>query len=274
MNFNEKIKKIQRSKHSLLCIGLDADPQKLPKHLRTKENGVLEFNREIIEATKDLVCAYKINFAFYEAMGTAGWGILEKTRAMIPPTILSIADAKRGDIGNSSLYYATGILKTLNFDSITVSPYLGKDSVLPFFQWEDKGGFLLALTSNEGANDFQYKKRGTLRLFEEVVRVSRKWSHNKNLGFVVGATRSRDLKSVRRLVPDSPLLIPGVGAQGGSLQSAIRNGCDNKGEMAIINASRSIIYASPEKNFAEAARTEALRLRDEMNRNREEIFHL
>jgi orotidine-5'-phosphate decarboxylase len=272
LNFTDNIKNIQRSKNSLLCIGLDTDVKKIPRFLLSKRNAVLEFNKRIIDATKDIVCAYKINFAFYEAMGKTGWTVIEKTLTLIPSSVLTIADAKRGDIGNSSLYYAKGILNDLNFNAVTVSPYLGRDSVMPFLQWEEKGVFLLALTSNEGASDFQYSKIRTRRLFEEVIVKARTWTKKKNLGFVTGATKSRDIQIARKLAPNAPLLIPGVGAQGGDLESVVRYGCSAKGDLAVVNASRSIIYASGRNNFEDAAREQALKLRNEMNHYRGKYF--
>jgi orotidine-5'-phosphate decarboxylase len=272
MNFTKNLLKLQKTKNSLLCVGLDTDPKKIPAHLRSKKNGVLEFNKQIIEATKDFSCSYKINFAFYETMGKEGWTIIEKTRALLPSSSLSIADAKRGDIGNSSSYYADAILNTMGFDSITVAPYMGKDSVLPFLEHKDKGVFLLALTSNQGAFDFQYKQIGSKRLFEEVVTTSQQWNNLKNLGFVVGATKSTDIQSVRKLAPDLPFLVPGIGAQGGSVEDVIRYGCTNDGFGVLINASRSILYASNGKDFADAARSEALKLNNEINFFRDKFF--
>lgn len=270
--FNSRLLLIQKKSNSLLCVGLDTDPKKIPVHLQSQKNGVLEFNKSIIEATKDFVCAYKINFAFYEVMGKEGWAIIEKTRAMIPSSLITIADAKRGDTGNTSGYYANAILNEMDFDSVTVAPYMGKDSVTPFLQWENKGVFLLALTSNEGAFDFQYKKTGTRRLFEEVVKTSQRWTTHDNLGFVVGATKTQDMKAVRKLAPTSPLLIPGIGAQEGSVEETVHFGCDKNGYNAIINASRSIIYASNGKDFADAARSEALKLTNEINFFRNKFF--
>lgn len=271
MTFRDRIISLERKTGSLLCVGLDSDPAKIPAHLRTKKNGVLEFNKRIIDATKDIVCAYKINFAFYETLGKDGWSIIEKTRSLIPSTILTIADAKRGDIGNSSAYYADAILNRLNFDSITVAPYMGIDSVQPFLQNEEKGVFLLALTSNSGAYDFQYAKIGKRRLFEEVVAVSQQWTEKKNLGFVVGATKSKDIASVRRLAPNAPFLVPGIGAQGGNINDVVAYGCTQDGFGVLINASRSILYASSGKDFATAARTESERLNTEINSARKQF---
>ena len=270
--FLSKLQTVQQNSDSLLCVGLDTDIKKIPVHLQSKKNGVLEFNKQIIEATKDFACSYKINFAFYEALAKDGWTIIEKTRALIPSNIITIADAKRGDIGNSSSYYANAILNEMEFDSITVAPYMGKDSVAPFLFSEEKGAFLLALTSNEGAKNFQYLKVGARRVFEEVIRISLKWNTKKNLGFVVGATKAQDMKSVRKLAPNVPLLIPGIGAQGGDLKNTIQYGCDKNGFNAIINASRSILYASNGNDFAEAARREAEKLRNEINIYRKKFF--
>ncbi|MDP1675901.1 MAG: orotidine-5'-phosphate decarboxylase [Bacteroidota bacterium] len=272
MNFVKALTVIQKKNNSLLCVGLDTDPKKIPAHLRSRKNGVLEFNKQIIEATKDFVCAYKINFAFYETMRKDGWTIIEKTRALLPSSSISIADAKRGDIGNSSSYYADAILNKMKFDSITVAPYMGKDSVLPFLEHKNKGVFLLALTSNQGAFDFQYKKIGNKRLFEEVVTISQQWNTNRNLGFVVGATKSTDIQSVRKLAPEVPFLVPGVGTQGGSVENVIKYGCTDDGLGVLINASRSILYASNGKDFADAARSEALKLNNEINFFRDKFF--
>lgn len=272
MSFASRLSSIQKKTNSLLCVGLDTDPAKLPLHLRGKKNGILEFNKQIINATKDHACAYKINFAFYESLGKEGWTIIEKTRALIPSSILTIADAKRGDIGNTSAQYAKAILTDMDFDSITVAPYMGKDSVQPFLEQKDKGVFLLALTSNAGAFDFQYQKIGKKRLFEHVVTASQQWNERKNLGFVVGATKSTDIRAVRSLAPEIPFLVPGVGAQGGSVEEVIRYGCTKDGFGVLINASRSIIYASSGKDFAGAARSEALKLNNEINFFRDKYF--
>lgn len=270
MTFSSNVRSIQTRSNSLLCVGLDTDIQKIPEPLRTRPYGILEFNKKIIDATVDLVCAYKINFAFYEALGKKGWQVLQHTRALIPSSIITIADAKRGDIGNTSSQYAKAILEDLGFDSITVAPYMGKDSVQPFLEHKEKGVFLLALTSNQGAFDFQYKKVGKKRLFEEVVIQSQRWTEHNNLGFVVGATKSKDIRAVRSLAPDLPLLVPGIGAQGGSVEEVIKYGCTKNGLGVLINASRSILYASPEKDYPAAARSEAMKLNNEINffRNR------
>lgn len=272
MIFTDKLKSIQEQNDSLLCIGLDTDVEKLPTALRGRPDAQIEFNKSIIDATHDLVCAYKINFAFYEAYGARGWDTIAGTARHIPSSIITIADAKRGDIGNSSSHYAKAILKDMPFDSVTVVPYMGRDSVEPFLFSEDKCAFILALTSNDGAHDFQMLKTGQHRLYEEVVRKSLKWNVKKNIGFVVGATKAAELKSVRAMAPTVPLLIPGVGVQGGDINNVVRFGCDKNGELAIVNASRSVLYASSGDDFASAARLEAGRLRDAMNSIREKYF--
>jgi orotidine-5'-phosphate decarboxylase len=273
MTFIEKLKTVQAQNDTLLCVGLDTDIAKIPAALRSRPDAQLEFNKRIIDATHDLVCAYKINFAFYEAYGARGWETIVETVKHIPQPIVTIADAKRGDIGNSSGYYAHAILEEMRFDSVTVAPYMGRDSVEPFLFSEDKGVFLLALTSNDGARDFQMMKSGEKRMFEHVIRKSLKWNAKNNLGYVVGATKASELKRVREMAPDVPLLIPGVGAQGGDLKNVVRYGCDANGDLAVVNASRSVLYASKnDHDFAEAARHEAARLRDAMNSVREKYF--
>jgi len=232
--------------------------------LKSSLNPVLEFNRQIIEATSDLVCAYKPNLAFYEAMGDRGLSALRETLKLIPRSILTIGDGKRGDIGNTAERYAKSLFDDFGFDSITVNPYMGLDSIEPFLKNPEKGVFLLALTSNLGSKDFQRLKINGQPLYEKVVRTAKKWNTNQNIGFVVGATHPRELKMIRKIVPEMPLLIPGIGKQGGDLKSAVRDGCDGNGQLAIINASRSIIYASSGKDFAEAARAEAKKMAEEM----------
>jgi orotidine-5'-phosphate decarboxylase len=272
MIFIDKLRAIQRTNNSLLCIGLDTDPARLPAFLKAHENPQYEFNSRIIAATEDLVCAYKINTAFYEAEGEHGWSVMRETRRSLPLSAISIADAKRGDIGNSSERYARIFLDELKFDAVTISPYMGKDSVAPFFQSPEHCAFILALTSNHGAKDFQRLKVGKKFLYEKVIETAMKWNGKKNIGFVAGATNPKELQSIRKQAPTVPLLIPGVGAQGGSVKAAVHYGCDKNGEMAIINASRSILYASGREDFAEAARTEAARIRDEINFWREKFF--
>jgi len=268
MNFSEKLLQAARTNRSLLCIGLDPDPELMPRV------GVLEFNRAIVDATSDLVCAYKPNLAFYEALGIAGLKALEKTIAYIPEGIPIIGDAKRGDIGSTARAYAQALFETLGFDAATVNPYLGYDSLEPFIQYKGKGVFILCRTSNEGSADFQNLTVSESRLFEVVAQRAREWNTFGNVGLVVGATYPEELKRVRQLCPEMPLLIPGIGAQGGDLASAVRYGVDAKGEKAIISSSRQIIYAAARgeskkvEDFAVAARDAALKLRDEINRYR------
>lgn len=273
MTFIDKLRSIQQSNNSLLCIGLDTDVARIPEELKNYDRPQFEFNRRIIEATKDLVCAYKINSAFYEAEGEAGWRALSDTLNAIPPSVISIGDVKRGDIGNSSERYASAFLHKLRFDAVTLSPYMGKDSLAPFLQSAEQGAFVLAVTSNPGAKDFQHLKVGKKFLYEKVVEKALKWSSKKNLGFVVGATQPKELKLVRKAAPSVPLLIPGVGSQGGSLEMAVRYGCDKNGFMAVINASRSILFASDAEEFADAARKEAVKLREEINTWRGKFFN-
>lgn len=272
MNFTQRLRSIQHARGSLLCIGLDTDTRLLPRHLLPSRAAATRFNRRIIEATHDLVCAYKLNLAFYEAAGDRGRECLQQTLEAIPGGIVTIGDAKRGDIGNSSGQYASALFRDLAFSSCTVSPYMGEDSVTPFMEDSERGVFVLALTSNPGARDFQYLQVRGRPLYEHVIAKAVRWNRKKNCGLVVGATRPAQLQRIRHLAGGMPILIPGIGAQGGDLASAVRFGCDTKGEMAVINASRSVIYASPGRDFARAARAEALRLRDEINRYREKYF--
>jgi orotidine-5'-phosphate decarboxylase len=277
MGFLEKLLKAARTNESLLCVGLDPDPELMPAGM-----GVLEFNRAIVDATSDLVCAYKPNLAFYEALGTEGLRALEKTVTHIPDTIPVIGDAKRGDIGSTARAYARALFETLGFDAATVNPYLGYDSLEPFIEYQGKGVFILCRTSNAGSVDFQDLvlsgksagvEGGRRPLFEVVALKAREWNALGNVGLVVGATYPEELRRVRQLCPEMPLLIPGIGAQGGDPASAVRYGVDARGEKAIISSSRQIIYAYPgggEKggDFAAAARGAALKLRDEINRYR------
>jgi len=267
VNFIEKLTKVSQKNKSLLCIGLDPDPERMPDKV-----SVFEFNKAIIEATADLVCAYKLNLAFYEALGNEGLDALKQTVSYIPDEIPAIGDAKRGDIGNTARAYARSIFDNFNFDATTVNPYLGFDSVEPFIRYREKGVFILCRTSNAGAGDFQDLRTeidGRFRpLFEIVAMKVSQWNKHGNLGLVVGATYPEELKLIRQSHPDIPLLIPGIGAQGGDLASAIRYGVDSQGEKAIINSSRQIIYASPGKDFAQAARRAATELRDQINHHR------
>ena len=258
-------------KKSFLCVGLDVDLNKIPKHLLELEDPIFEFNKAIIDATHDLAVAYKPNTAFFEAYGIKGWQSLQKTIDYINekhPEIFTIADAKRGDIGNTSSMYAKAFFEDLNFDSVTVAPYMGKDSVEPFLAFENKHTIMLALTSNEGAFDFQTLivngTRGEAKeLYKQVLETSKTWKNSENLMYVVGATKAEYFAEIRKIVPDSFLLVPGVGAQGGSLSEVCKYGLnDNVG--LLINSSRAIIYASNGTDYAEVARAEALKMQQEM----------
>ena len=267
MNFIDKLLGASRNNRSLLCVGLDPDPKLMPPKL-----SVFEFNREIIEATSDLVCAYKPNLAFYEALGIEGLRALEKTLAHVPKGIPVIGDAKRGDIASSSQAYARALFETFGFDAATVNPYLGHDSIAPFIAHADKGVFLLCKTSNAGSGDFQEtlclestSPSNTRPLFEMVALKAKEWNTWGNIGLVVGATYPEQLRSVRELCPELPLLIPGIGAQGGDLSAVVKYGVDANGEKTIISCSRQVIYASKGNDFAQAARREALKLRDQIN---------
>ncbi len=251
--------------NSLLCVGLDTDPSRLPPGL-----GIFEFNRAIIDATKDIVCAYKPNLAFYEAEGLDGLKALEDTRAHIPDDIPVIGDAKRGDIGNTATYYARALFRMLAFDAVTVNPWLGFDSVEPFIRYSDRGVFLLCRTSNRSARDFQDLKADGQLLYEHVARKALEWNTRGNIGLVVGATYPDELRRIRGLCPTMPLLIPGIGTQGGDVEVVVKNGVDGTGAGILINVSRAVLYASAGSDFAEAARAAALRLRDCINRSRRE----
>ena len=259
MKFTDKLLNISRKNKSLLCIGLDPDPELMPRV------DVLQFNKAIIEATHDLVCAYKPNLAFYEALGTEGLTILEETIRYIPGDIPVIGDAKRGDIGNTAKAYAKALFAVFGFDAATVNPYLGFDSIEPFIHYQDEGVFILCRTSNRGATDFQNLYINGLPLYEAVARKAQEWNIYGNIGLVVGATYPEDLKKVRSICPEMPLLIPGIGAQGGDLASAVNYGVDAQGEKAIINVSRQILYASNKKDFPQAARNMAEKIRTQIN---------
>ncbi len=265
------IEQIQQ-KQSYLCVGLDTDLTKIPQHLQSHPNAIVEFNKAIIDATKDFCVSYKINTAFYEAMGVKGWLAMEETVNSIPSTHFKIADAKRGDIGNTSSQYAKAFFETMNFDAITVAPYMGEDSVRPFLEYEGKWAIVLGLTSNKGANDFELKQllsenaEEHLRaefLYERVLRTVSKWGNLGNLMFVVGATQAEEFVNIREIIPDHFLLVPGVGAQGGSLKD-ISQKAMNKDCGLLVNASRAIIYASEKENFAEEAKAIAQQYQFEM----------
>ena len=266
MTYQELSKQIVQ-KQSYLCVGLDTDLPKLPPHLLAEPDPVFTFNKAIIDATADLAVAYKPNIAFYEAQGPRGWESLQKTLAYIPRNCFTIADAKRGDIGNTSGLYARTFFDPaaagLSFDSVTVAPYMGHDSVMPFLDYAGKWVILLALTSNPGSADFQRQRVGNQALFETVITTAQTWAGPDQLMFVVGATQAADLSRIRELAPDNFLLVPGVGAQGGSLEEVSRRGLTPAGGL-LVNASRSILYASNGSDFAQRARAEAKALQMEM----------
>jgi orotidine-5'-phosphate decarboxylase len=253
-------------KKSFLCIGLDVDISKIPKHLLELEDPIFAFNKAIIDATHHLCVAYKPNTAFYEAYGIKGWQALEKTIKYLNkqyPEIFTVADAKRGDIGNTSTMYAKAFFEDLAFDSVTVAPYMGKDSVEPFLAFNNKHTIMLALTSNKGAFDFQTKKVDNKELYKEVLETSKSWKNSKNLMYVVGATKAEYFKEIREIIPNSFLLVPGIGAQGGNLQDVCKYGL-SKNVGLLINSSRGIIYASNKNDFAKVATIKAEELQQQM----------
>lgn len=272
MNFVKKLLTASQTNSSLLCVGLDPDPELMPEGV-----SVLEFGKAIVEATADLVCSFKFNLAFFEVLGIDGIDAMRQIAKCVPENIPIIGDAKLGDIGNTAKAYAKTIYSTFNFDAATVNPYLGFDSIEPFIQYRDNGVFILCRTSNPGAVDFQSLRcetevlfqfeteRRQRPLFEIVAEKANLWNFNSNIGLVIGATYPEELRMMRQCYPDMPLLIPGIGAQGGELPSAVRYGVNAKREMAIISSSRQIIYASKGKDFPEAARRVASDLRDQIN---------
>lgn len=265
MTTQQLVQEIHKKK-SFLCIGLDVDLTKIPQYLLDSEDPIFEFNKAIIDATHDLCVAYKPNTAFYEAYGLKGWQSLQKTINYLNenhPDIFTIADAKRGDIGNTSTMYAKAFYEDLNFDSVTVAPYMGKDSVEPFLEFENKHAIMLALTSNDGAFDFQTKNTEGTELYKVVLETSKTWKNSQKLMYVVGATKAEYFTEIRKIIPDSFILVPGVGAQGGSLQEVCKYGM-NESVGLLINSSRGIIYASKERDFAKKAREEALKMQQEM----------
>lgn len=265
MNYQELFEQI-KAKQSFLCLGLDSDYEKLPKHILNYEFPIFEFNKQIIDETAKYVIAYKPNLAFYESLGLEGWQSLEKTVEYIRenyPEIFIIADAKRGDIGNTSKLYAKAFFEKMNFDAVTVAPYMGEDSVSPFLTYKNKWVILLALTSNKGADDFQYFLQNNQKLFEKVLEKSQEWASSENMMYVVGATRAEMLTDVRKICPKHFLLVPGVGAQGGSLAQVVKYGMnDNCG--LLVNSSRAIIFADSSENFAIIAGEKAKEMQQEM----------
>jgi orotidine-5'-phosphate decarboxylase len=265
MTTNQLISEIHKKK-SFLCIGLDVDLNKIPEHVLKEEDPIFAFNKAIIDATHKYAVAYKPNTAFYEAYGVKGWMALEKTIGYLNenfPEIFTIADAKRGDIGNTSAMYAKAFFEDLGFDSITVAPYMGSDSVEPFLEFTNKHTILLALTSNKGAFDFQTKSMGSEETYKQVLKTSKTWQNSENLMYVVGATKAEYLADIRKIVPNGFLLVPGVGAQGGNLKEVCKYGLtENVG--LLVNSSRGIIYASKDESFAEAAASKAREMQQEM----------
>eukprot|EP01029_Cantina_marsupialis_P031831 TRINITY_DN927_c0_g1_i10.p5 TRINITY_DN927_c0_g1~~TRINITY_DN927_c0_g1_i10.p5 ORF type:complete len:276 (-),score=77.51 TRINITY_DN927_c0_g1_i10:3180-4007(-) len=265
MNYQALFEQIKKKK-SFLCVGLDSDVNKIPSHLMNSEDPVFEFNKAIVDATADVTVAYKPNIAFYECRGAAGWMSLEKTVNYIKenyPDIFLIADAKRGDIGNTSKMYASAFLENMPFDSITVAPYMGEDSVTPFLEYDNKWVILLALTSNKGAFDFQFFQEGEKKMFEKVLEKSQDWGSKENMMYVVGATKAEMIGDIRKIAPDHFLLVPGVGAQGGSLQEVAKYGMNDSCGL-LVNSSRGIIFADTTEKFAEVAAEKAKELQGEM----------
>lgn len=266
MNKQQLVENIFHKK-TFLCVGLDTDVDKIPEHLfDVSDDPIFEFNKQIIDATADLCVAYKLNLAFYESIGLEGWDALERTvdyiRSNYPDQFI-IADAKRGDIGNTSAMYARTFFGNMDFDAVTVAPYMGHDSVSPFLTYENKWTILLALTSNKGAFDFQYMEENGEKLFEKVLKTSKEWGSDENMMYVVGATKAEMLTEIRKIIPNHFLLVPGVGAQGGSLQEVVKYGKNDECGL-LVNSSRQIIYASSDVDFAEKAREEALKVQQEM----------
>ena len=266
MNFESRLRQIQADHSSVVCIGLDPDPQNLPPHLLERfslPDAVVAFNRSIIEATLDYSCAYKFNLAFYEILAEDSWRVLEESLAFIPRNVITIADGKRADIGNSARFYADALFSKLEFDACTVSGYMGRDSVAPFLGYEGHGVFVLVRTSNPGALDFQELQVGEERLYQVVARKARTWDDDLpgEVGFVVGGTEPSAIRAVRAICPEEPLLIPGIGTQGGDVAAVMSAAGDGP---VIVNSSRQIIYASSGQDFAAAAGLEARRLRDQL----------
>ncbi len=261
MTILQKLEAIQQKNKSRLCVGLDTEISKLPYVLKKTPENIFTFNKAIIEATNDCVCAYKINFAFYEQYGKKGMDALRETLQCIPDDIITIADAKRGDIGNTSRAYAAAIFDDMNFDSITVSPYMGRDSVEPFLEYQNKIVFVLALTSNSGSDDFQRLISGTKPIYRHVVETSQTWKSNAELGFVVGATHPAEVSEIRTYAPNNVFLIPGVGSQGGDAAATMKA---NGKAPAIVNVSRAVLYASKGEDFAVKARQQAVSFQSEI----------
>lgn len=263
MNKTSLIREI-KAKKSFLCVGLDTDLARIPNHLLREDDPAFEFNKQIIDATYKCAVAYKPNIAFYEAMGTKGWESLQKTIEYIPKNLFTIADAKRGDIGNTSKMYAKAFFDQIGFDALTIAPYMGSDSVQPFLEFNNKWVILLAATSNQGGLDFQYLSVEGEELYKKVIQTSAQWGSDENLMYVVGATRPQALKEIRKIIPNHFLLIPGVGAQGGNLKEVFLNGMNEECGL-LVNSSRGIIYADNSRDFAKSASKEAEKMQKEMS---------
>lgn len=262
MNKRELVNQI-KTKKSLLCVGLDTDINKIPAHLGKDLSAIVTFNKAIIDATKEHAVSYKVNTAFYEQYGAKGWELMEETLNYIPQECFTIADAKRGDIGNTSAMYAKAFFETMSFDSITVAPYMGEDSLSPFYSYPNKWIICLGLTSNKGSKDFQILNTGEEKLYQNVMKTVAKWGSSEDTMFVVGATKAEQMLEIRNSFPNHFLLVPGVGAQGGSLEDVCKNACNKDGGL-IINSSRGIIYASDKEDFALRAGEEAMKMQQVM----------
>ena len=268
MSFKEKLSRTTSRNNSLVCVGLDTDPKKLPPCVQDKDDPVLYFNQQIIDATADLACCYKPNFAFYGALGAQGFKTLQQTLEHVPDGIPVLVDAKVGDIGNTAEQYAHKFFDVLSADALTVTPYMGTDAITPFTAYKDRTTFLVCLTSNPGADDFEKQHMGDRPLYEHVIAKAHEWNDNANIGLVIGGTQPEHFASVRSLAPNMPFLIPGIGAQGGDIASAVRNGQDAAGAGILVNSSRGILYASSSDDYAQAARRATLTLRDALNEHR------
>ena len=270
MDFIKKLETISRKRNSLVCVGLDIDKEKMPQFLfKTSDTPFLDFTKAIIDQTKDIVCAYKLNMAFYEALGESGYTILEKTIESIPKDVVVILDGKRNDIGNTAKKYAQSLFDQLHADAITVNPYLGFDGVKPFLEYKNTCSFILCRTSNQSAGDFQNLKTDGKPLYMHVAEKVKNWQNEGTCGVVVGATYPEELKEIRTLLGDTvPFLIPGIGVQGGDIQKTVKYGTNSNKELAVINSSRGIIYAGSKKDFAEQAREATIELNDNINRYR------
>ncbi len=265
MKFNDALIDTCNKKKTHVCVGLDIDLNKVPEHIRKMDDPLFEFGKEIIHSTSEYAAAFKINTAFFESYGVPGWKSLARLVKILPDDVVKIADAKRGDIGNTSRMYARAFFKEMHFDCITVNPYLGHDAVIPFIEDEEKGAFILCVTSNKGAVDFQYFENNGTTLYSVVASKVNQWNERKNCGLVVGATHPDEIRNVRELAPELPFLIPGIGAQGGDLELSVRYSLNKINTAAIFNSSRGIIYGSKNKDFADLAAQKSKELRDAIN---------